>query len=147
MREVAELACIKSFIENGLPCVGLAIVEDPENYGVVSMEGQFVKSIVEKPSSKEAPSNLVLCGRYIFTNDVFELLEKYDFHSYGELQSIAVQEHWMNNNGLIGIELRGYEWYDSGAPLPWLKSQIDYALKRQDMRDELRIWLTQRLQR
>ena len=53
----------------------------------------------------------------------------------------------MNNNGLIGIELRGYEWYDSGAPLPWLKSQIDYALKRQDMGDELRIWLTQRLQR
>lgn len=143
----ASSMMVESFIQHRLPCVGLAVVEDPENYGVVSMEGKFVKSIIEKPNRNEAPSNLVLCGRYIFTNDVFELLEKYDFHSHGELQSIAVQEHWMNNNGLIGIELRGYEWYDSGAPLPWLKSQIDYALKRQDMGDELRIWLTQRLQR
>ena len=53
----------------------------------------------------------------------------------------------MENEGLIGVELEGFQWYDSGAPLPWLKSQIDYALRREDMSDEIRDWLKDRLQR
>ena len=49
--------------------------KDPENYGVVSMDGQLVKEIVEKPSRENAPSNLVLCGRYLFTADTADLLQ------------------------------------------------------------------------
>ena len=111
------------------------------------MDGQLVKEIVEKPSRANAPSNLVLCGRYLFTADTADLLSKYCFEEYGELQSIAVQKHWMDNEGLVGVELKGFQWYDSGAPLPWLKSQIDYALRREDMSDEIRDWLKDRLQR
>ena len=111
------------------------------------MEGDFVKEIIEKPDSGKAPSNLVLCGRYIFTEDTLDLLSKYSFEEYGELQSIAIQQHWMQHDGLIGVELAGFEWYDSGSPVPWLKGQIDYALRREDMRDELREWLEGRLQR
>ena len=101
------------------------------------MEGNLVKKIVEKPNREDAPSNLVLCGRYVFTEDTKDLLSMYSFEEYGELQSIAVQKHWMENNGLVGVELKGFEWYDSGAPLPWLKSQIDYALRREDLQDEI----------
>ena len=111
------------------------------------MDGQFVKEIVEKPNRANAPSNLVLCGRYLFTADTADLLSKYSFEEYGELQSIALQRHWMDNEGLVGVELEGFQWYDSGAPLPWLKSQIDYALRREDMGDEIRGWLEDRLQR
>ena len=143
----ASKILVEAYRQNSLPCVGLAAVEDPENYGVVSMDGDLVKEIIEKPSRESAPSNLVLCGRYIFTAETKSLLEKYSFEEYGELQSIAVQKHWMDNEGLVGIELKGFQWYDSGAPLPWLKSQIDYALRRDDMSDELRQWLKERLQR
>ena len=143
----ASKILVEAYQQNSLPCVGLAAVEDPENYGVVSMDGDLVKEIIEKPSRESAPSNLVLCGRYIFTAETKSLLEKYSFEEYGELQSIAVQKHWMDNEGLVGIELKGFQWYDSGAPLPWLKSQIDYALRRDDMSDELRQWLNERLQR
>lgn len=143
----ASKILVEAYQQNSLPCVGLAAVEDPENYGVVSMDGDLVKEIIEKPSRESAPSNLVLCGRYIFTAETKSLLEKYSFEEYGELQSIAVQKHWMDNEGLVGIELKGFQWYDSGAPLPWLKSQIDYALRRDDMSDELRQWLKERLQR
>ena len=143
----ASKILVEAYRQNSLPCVGLAAVEDPENYGVVSMDGDLVKEIIEKPSRESAPSNLVLCGRYIFTAETKSLLEKYSFEEYGELQSIAVQKHWMDNEGLVGIELKGFQWYDSGAPLPWLKSQIDYALRREDMSDELRQWLNERLQR
>jgi UTP--glucose-1-phosphate uridylyltransferase len=143
----ASKLLVEEFSKTSLPCVGLAAVEDPENYGVVSMKGNLVKDIIEKPSRSTAPSNLVLCGRYLFTEDTAELLAKYSFEEYGELQSIAIQRHWMNNQGLIGVELEGYQWYDSGAPLAWLKSQIDYALRRDDISEEMRNWLAQRLQR
>ncbi len=143
----ASKTLIKAFDRTGLPCVGLYSVEDPENYGVVTMEGEKILAIIEKPIREDAPSNLVLCGRYLFTADTASLLEKYDFENYGELQSIALQSHWMNNDGLIGVELDGYQWYDSGAPMPWLKSQIDHALRRKDMSKELRKWLDERLQR
>ena len=143
----ASKILVEAYEKTSLPCVGLAAVEDPENYGVVSLDGQLVKDIVEKPSRESAPSNLVLCGRYLFTADTADLLSKYSFEEYGELQSIAVQKHWMENEGLIGVELEGFQWYDSGAPLPWLKSQIDYALRREDMSDEIRDWMKDRLQR
>lgn len=143
----ASSILVKSFEKTGLPCVGLASVPDPENYGVVSMDGERIVEIIEKPNRESAPTNLVLCGRYLFTSDTANLLEKYDFENYGELQSIAVQKHWMQNEGLIGVELKDFQWYDSGAPLPWLKGQIDHALRRDDMSEDLRTWLSERLQR
>jgi UTP--glucose-1-phosphate uridylyltransferase len=143
----ASKLLVEAYQRTNRPCVGLAAVSDPQNYGVVSMDGNYVKEIVEKPEPENAPSNLVLCGRYIFSEDTSELLSKYSFEEYGELQSIAIQQHWMQNEGLIGVELSGFEWYDSGAPMPWLKGQIDYALRREDMRDEIREWLEERLHR
>ena len=143
----ASKKLVEAYLRTGLPCVGLAAVNDPENYGVVSMDGEFVKDIIEKPRREDAPSNLVLCGRYVFTSDTSKLLSMYDYEQYGELQSIAIQQHWMQNEGLVGVELKGFQWYDSGAPLPWLKGQIDYALRRGDMNNELRSWLNDRLQR
>ncbi len=143
----ASKILVEAYEKTSLPCVGLSAVEDPENYGVVSMNGDLVKDIIEKPTRESAPSNLVLCGRYLFTEDTADLLSKYSFEEYGELQSIEVQRHWMKRDGLVGVELKGFQWYDSGAPLPWLKSQIDYALRREDMSDEIREWLEERLQR
>ena len=143
----ASKRLVEEYQKTSLPCVGLSAVDDPENYGVVAMSGNLVKQIVEKPNRELAPSNLVLCGRYVFTEDTKDLLSKYSFEEYGELQSIAVQKHWMENNGLVGVELDGFQWYDSGAPIPWLKSQIDYALRREDLQGSIREWLEDRLQR
>jgi len=61
------------------------------------------------------------------------------------LQTIALQQYWMDHGGMYGVELDGYQWYDSGKPLPWLKAQVDHALRREDMGEEFRIWLMQRL--
>ena len=143
----ASIELVSCYTENNLPCAGIISVEDDEvcNYGVVEMAGQRIISIVEKPDKADAPSNLVLCGRYIFTEDFSDLLNQYELATYGELQSIVIQQHWMDNVGLVGVKLDGYQWYDSGAPLPWLKSQIDHALRRPDMNQELRKWLNQRL--
>jgi UTP--glucose-1-phosphate uridylyltransferase len=138
---------VESFEKHGLPCVGLLAVHPDEvsNYGVVRQEGARILEICEKPLPEDAPSNLVLCGRYLFTSDAKSLLQHYDVENYGELQSIAIQQHWMKNDGLVGVELTNFQWYDSGKPLPWLQAQVDHALRRNDLSTSFRAWLQERL--
>ena len=143
----ASKRLVESFEKNGLPCVGLLAVRPDEvsNYGVVRQEGARILEICEKPLPEDAPSNLVLCGRYLFTSDAKSLLQHYDVETYGELQSIAIQQHWMKNDGLVGVELANFQWYDSGKPLPWLQAQVDHALRRSDLSTSFREWLQERL--
>lgn len=143
----ASKKLVENFEKNGLPCVGLLAVQPEEvsNYGVVRQEGEKILEIIEKPTQEQAPSNLVLCGRYLFTSDAKNLLRHYDVETYGELQSIALQQHWMKNDGLLGVELTNFQWYDSGKPLPWLQAQVDHALRRNDLSTAFRAWLRERL--
>ena len=144
----ASKKLVEQFTKTGLPCAGLCAVSQDEvsNYGVVRILDGKIIDIVEKPKSSEAPSNLVLCGRYIFTSDSQDLLEnRFTVEKYGELQSIELQKHWMNEPGFVGVELSDYQWYDSGNPFSWLKAQIDYALRNDNYSSELIEWLSQRL--
>lgn len=143
----ASSLLVSNFLANGLPCVGLLQVpiEEVSQYGVVEIDGQFIRKVVEKPTVDEAPSRLAMCGRYLFTSDAKELLQKYDVESHGELQSIVLQQHWIETDGLIGVELSGFQWYDSGKPLPWLQAQVDHALRRSDLEPSFREWLHQRM--
>ena len=86
-------------------------------------------------------------SRAKFEENMSELLDKYDYETHGALQSIALQQHFIENEGLVGVCLKDHQWYDAGQPMPWLKSQIDHALRREDLGSELRAWLLQRLQR
>ncbi len=116
------------------------------NYGIVSMDEGKIVSIVEKPGQEEAPSSYALCGRYVFADDTFELLNHYSVEEYGELQSIALMKHWMDSGHLHAHVLPdSISWYDSGLPLEWLKSQIDHALRRPEYAEELQAWLNERL--
>lgn len=144
----ASKRLVSVFGQTGLPCAGIYSVseEDISNYGVVKLQEEKVIEIIEKPSKLEAPSNKVLCGRYIFTVDTKQLLErKFTVEKYGELQSIEIQKYWMESVGLMGVDLSDYHWYDSGKPLNWLKSQIDYGLRNPDYSAELSQWLKDRL--
>lgn len=68
---------------NQFRCSIVAIQEVPmeevHKYGVISGESVRddifrVESMVEKPSQKEAPSNMAVIGRYILTPDIFDYL-------------------------------------------------------------------------
>ena len=143
----ASKKLVQAYQESNIPCVGLFEVSDEEvsNYGVVDLEGDLIRRIIEKPTKEDAPTNNVLCGRYLFTGDTKELLQRFSVEEYGELQSIEIQKHWMKGPGLGGVRLDGFQWYDSGAPLPWLKAQIDHALRRKDVSGELLDWLKNRI--
>ena len=147
-RSNASLNLIKKFNENKRPVVGLHKVDKEElsSFGVVKKINGKITEIIEKPSIENAPSDSVLCGRYLFTEDFKDLLLKFSVKEYGELQSIEIQKYWMNSElGLDYVDLDDHDWYDSGQPEVWLKAQIDHALKRDDLGPNLRKWLNQRL--
>lgn len=134
--------------ETGCACGSVYDVgpDSVNQYGIVSLDGDKVQSIVEKPNKEDAPSTLAFCGRYIFTEDFSALLDRFSVEEHGELQSIAILEHWMNEGKLRAHVLDStVSWYDSGMPLVWLTSQIDHALRRPEYGDELTAWLAQRM--
>ena len=144
---MASLELVERFTETGLPSAGVVSMPNRElsKYGVVDLEGELVKSIVEKPVPSDAPSSYVLCGRYLLPENTAELLELVPESEYGELQSIALFEHMIKHGGFEGVKLEGYMLYDSGDPVIWLKSQIDHALRREDVSEELLSWLRERM--
>ncbi|HIH52782.1 MAG TPA: NTP transferase domain-containing protein [Candidatus Poseidoniaceae archaeon] len=139
---------VEVFEQTGRPVAGLMRVspEEAPSFGMVRMQEGLIVEVVEKPPLGTAPSDLALCGRYLWTEDAPRLLEAYDVETHGELQSIRVQEHWMEHGGMRGVVHEGAVWYDAGRPLPWLKAQIDHALRREDIGDELRTWLSNRIE-
>ncbi len=145
----ASKLLVECYEKNNLPCGAIMTVSDEElsNYGVVELDGELITNVVEKPQLDSAPSNLVLCGRYLFTADSKQLLnETYTVEEYGELQSIELQKHWMNGVGFIAVELEGFSWYDSGNPYSWLQAQVDHALQRTDFSEQFSEWLKSRIQ-
>ncbi len=143
----ASMELVKIYEECEMPCVGVCTVEESEisKYGVVNLSGDMVTGLVEKPSVDEAPSNFVLCGRYLFPEHTSKILQKYPVSEFGEMQSIFLLNHLIENDGLRAVNLDQMEIYDSGDPLSWLQSQVDHALRRDDLSDPMKKWIRERL--
>ena len=145
----ASKLLVECYEQNNLPGGAILPVKDEDlsSYGVVELDGDMIKNVVEKPQLDLAPSNFVLCGRYLFTPDSKQLLnEIYTVEKYGELQSIELQKHWMKGDGFIGVKLDGFSWYDSGNPYSWLLAQVDHALQRADISPQFSDWLKSRIE-
>ena len=143
----ASMELVSRFNRDGLPCVGVCSVEteDLSNYGVVEFAGNSIVGITEKPNLSDAPSKYVLCGRYLLPENTAEILEMFPTSEFGELQSIVLLNHLIENIGLSAVKLDDWNMYDSGDPLTWLKSQIDHGLRRSDISENLEKWILKRL--
>ena len=143
----ASKSLVEAFARTGEATVGLIEVPETavEQYGIVGMTNNRITSLVEKPSLESAPSRLALCGRYVFPRSLKLMLDRFTYEEHGDLQSIAIQNHWMAKGQLHGLVFNEAQWYDSGAPMLWLKAQIDHALRRDDHRASFEAWLEQRL--
>ena len=143
----ASTELVNRFHDQGLPCVGVCRVSDDDlnKYGVVELSGNKIVNIVEKPSVEEAPSKYVLCGRYLLPENTEDILELFPKSEFGELQSIYLLNYLIEENGLNSVKLDDWRMYDSGDPLTWLKSQIDYALGRSDVSENLERWISERI--
>ena len=143
----ASKRLVEYYKNTGKPCAGILKVDEKQvnKYGIVKLEDDLIKEIIEKPDINDAPSNFILCGRYILPSNSEELLQLFPASKYGELQSIVFFEHLIKQDGFGSVDLSEFVLYDSGDPMDWLKSQIDHALRRADLHLDFSDWITKRM--
>lgn len=122
---------------------------DVSRYGVLdaSRDGAWlrVRGIVEKPAPGTEPSHWVTYGRYLYTPEFFEHLERlHAEHPGGEYHPMPAIEELAAAGQVVAVELEG-ERRDTGTALGYLKAVVDTALDREDLGPEFRAWLGTRL--
>ena len=131
------------------PIIGLFKIteEKVSHYGIVGVEKIAnrlfkIKKIIEKPTNKEAPSDLAIVGRYILTPEVFDYLKKAKPTKRGEIILADVFNNQMLQQGKIiyGCEIDG-TWLECGDKERWLKSNFYFSLKHPKYGPELKKYL------
>jgi UTP--glucose-1-phosphate uridylyltransferase len=117
-----------------------------ERYGIIkgteiSESVYRIEDMVEKPTLKEAPSNLAITGRYILVPEIFDHIEDIPPGVGGEIQ---LTDAMRLMDEMYGYVLDG-KVYDIGNTVEWLKSSIEIALKDESVNYELRQYLKELL--
>ena len=120
-------------------------------YGVITPsptsphDGPFeIVDVVEKPAVADAPSDLIIIGRYVLTPDVFDEIAQLKPHANGELQLTDALRAQTQRTPLRGIINQSRRW-DTGTPFGWLTAVVDHALDRPDISGQFSQWLNSRL--
>ena len=99
-----------------------------------------IKDMVEKPAFADAPSDLAIIGRYIFTPDIFDAIEQTAPGSGGEIQITDAMRLLLKQRPFYAVKLEGKR-HDAGDKLGFLIATVELALKRQDLGREFRDYL------
>lgn len=120
-------------------------MEEISSYGVVDASpiapglGE-VRRMVEKPKPEDAPSNQAVVGRYILTPRIFKLLQNTPRGAGGEIQLTDAISALMQEQTVLAYEFEGTR-YDCGSKLGYLKANVEYGLKHDDLADDFRAYL------
>ena len=119
-------------------------------YGVAQIgaavgDGFFIEDLIEKPSAEEAPSKFAICGRYVFTPAVFDVLQNQQADKAGEVQlTDALRTMIRSGAKAIGVPLADGEFrYDVGGIESYVQSFVEFAVAD----PELRQWVEAALER
>ncbi|MGG0175265.1 UTP--glucose-1-phosphate uridylyltransferase GalU [Gottfriedia acidiceleris] len=123
--------------------------EETHRYGIVEpimQEGRRyeVQNFVEKPAPGTAPSNLAIMGRYVFTPEIFMYLEEQNIGAGGEIQLTDAIQKLNSIQRVFAYDFEGKR-HDVGEKLGFIKTTIDFALKNEDLREDLLKYLHETL--
>ena len=118
-------------------------------YGVISGKphsdrAYLLDKIVEKPAFEDAPSDLGVTGRYIFTPQIFKHLDQLQPGAGGEYQLTDAIQTLLTEEQVLAYEYQGTR-YDCGSKMGLLKANIELGLQHHQIGDELRDYLTNEL--
>lgn len=121
-------------------------IEDVNKYGIVKgmhiEDGVFkVKDLIEKPDIEKAPSNIAILGRYIITPSIFEILEHTKPGKGGEIQLTDALKELLNKEAMYAYVFKGRR-YDVGDKLGFLQATVEFALKRDDLKNDFLAYLS-----
>jgi len=114
-------------------------------FGVIDADevepGVFkIKDMVEKPKFADAPSDLAIIGRYIFTPDIFPAIEETKPGAGGEIQITDAMRLLLKTRPFYAVRLEGTR-HDAGDKLGFLIATVEFALKREDLGEDFRSYL------
>ena len=150
----SEIPCLKQLInsynEYKTTILGVQKVNDNDvsKYGIVDgihIEDRVfkVKDLVEKPNADESPSNIAILGRYIITPQIFEHLENTKPGKNGEIQLTDALKSLMAEEAMYAYEFEGKR-YDVGDKMGFITATIEFALKKQELRESVLNYLDNR---
>ncbi len=126
-----------------LDCSGvIGLFEVPKDetskYGIIEgdikSEGLYkLKSMVEKPLPDDAPSNLAVPGRYVFSSEIFEYLDKIPRGVGGEYQLTDAIKLMAEEKDVFGAVLEGTR-FDTGSMEGYLEATIAYAARDEKLK-------------
>ena len=116
--------------------------EQVHRYGIVSARDWTgnafaIDRMVEKPRREDAPSNLIISGRYILQPEVFGEIEKQEPGAGGEIQITDAMIRLMASQPFWGVKYHGTT-YDCGDKVGFLSANVAFALERPDLSDGFR---------
>lgn len=152
----AETPCLKQLINEfdrtHSSVIGVKRVPEDEThrYGIIDPYEQFgrsfqVRNFIEKPEKGTAPSELAIIGRYIFTPDIFLFLDKQEMGAGGEVQLTDAIQKLNEIQRVFAYEFEGKR-YDVGEKLGFIETTIEFALQKEELRDDLLKFMAQKLE-
>lgn len=123
--------------------------EEVSSYGVIdpgTREGALteVRGLVEKPKLEDAPSNLIVSGRYILQPEVMATLARQEKGAGGEIQLTDAMAQMIGRQPFHAVTFSGKR-YDCGSKTGFVEATLALALQRPDMADEVRRMATRLL--
>lgn len=149
----SDVPCLKQLIdvydEYKTTVLGVQRVpqEDVSKYGIVAgkqVDDRVIKvtDMIEKPEQDEAPSNIAILGRYIISPSIFSYLENATPGKGGEIQLTDALKEMMQHEAMYAYDFIGRR-YDVGNKMGFLQATVEFALDRDDLKDEFSSWLKQ----
>jgi len=140
-------ALIAVYERTGKSVVGVQEVplEHVSRYGIVSapataVDAWDVTNIVEKPAPETAPSRWAVVGRYVLEPRVFEHLAALEPGVGGEYQLTDALAALAREGRLVATPIPAKR-FDTGNKLDYLKANVEFALKREDLHDDFAAYL------
>ena len=149
---IGSPGCMKQMVEaygqvgGNLISVLEVPAEEVSSYGVIAPGKQLagfggalteVVALVEKPRREEAPSNLIISGRYILQPEVMKVLDGQEKGAGGEIQLTDAMARMIGAQPFHAVTFAGKR-YDCGSKLGFVEATLAIALEREDMGEEVR---------
>ena len=149
--------CLKQMLEvyDEYKTTILGVQKVPEaevsKYGIVKgkqIEDRIykVKDLIEKPAVEDAPSNIAILGRYIINPVIFEILEHTKPGKGGEIQLTDALKELAHREAMYAYNFEGKR-YDVGDKQGFLEATVEYALRREDLREGFLDYLRKTLEK
>jgi UTP--glucose-1-phosphate uridylyltransferase len=131
----------KELSANGDKVNLIAVEEVPQaevsSYGIIGIEAGEgplwpITSMVEKPKVEDAPSNLIIMGRYILQPEIFDILSSQEQGSGGEIQITDAMKTLMKTQRFFAYKYRGRS-FDCGSKLGFLMANAAFALDHKEI--------------